>query len=221
MLLCGVTAEIFGCRPLDGICAEGPGNVFVPTAVPFGTGNDGPPPSGRCESIPSLRFQFWIIADPGLGPSFTRSNGELLEDLSGSNEPGNFGGVGGGSSGGDTGLVDVLGMGRGGREWMSAEGLEISAVFSALVLATSSAACLSAFCCLKILSTTPNVSTIHTRIIINAPLYPRRLRDLRSVESMVINSRASLTFGASNSKRHKEVATLVRSYIFFKEGKVI
>jgi hypothetical protein len=156
MLLCGVTAEVFGRRPLDGICPEGPGDAFVPTAVPFETGNDGPtPPSGRCGSIPSLRFQFWIIADPGLGPSFTRSDGELLEDLSGSNEPGNFGGVGGGSSGGDTGLVAVFGMGGGGREWMSGEGLEISVVFSALVLAASSAACLSAFCCLKILSTSP------------------------------------------------------------------
>jgi hypothetical protein len=41
-----------------------------------------------------------------------------------------------------------------------------------------------------------------------APLYPRRLRDLRSVERMVMNKRASLTLGDSKMKRHKEVETL-------------
>jgi len=111
MLLCGVTAELFDRGPIEEIAPEGPGGA---AAVPFGTGNDEPMPSVRCGSIPSLRFQLWIIADAGLGPDFTRSDCELLE---GSNEPGNLGGVGGGNSvGGDTGLVDVLGMGGGGRE---------------------------------------------------------------------------------------------------------
>jgi hypothetical protein len=55
------------------------------------------------------------------------------------------------------GLVDE-GMGGGGREWVSKEGLEMRAVFSAVVLAACSAACLSAFCCFRILSTTHIVS---------------------------------------------------------------
>jgi len=99
---------------------------------------------------------------------------------------------------------------------MSGEGLEISAVFSALVLAASSAACLSAFCCFKILSTALKVSTtLHIYILADAPLYPRRFRALRSVDSMVMNNKASLTFGASNSKRHKEIATLIGDTVIF------
>jgi len=45
-------------------------------------------------------------------------------------------------------------------------------------------------------------------VIAGAPLYPRRLRAFKSVESMVMNNRASLTLGISNMKRHKEVETL-------------
>jgi hypothetical protein len=192
ILLCGVTAELFDRDPPDGI-PEGPGDPsgpvaipFRPATTPFGAGVDW---SERCESaIPvSLRFQFWIIADAGLVPGFTGFICELAEDFSSaeSNQPG---GAGDGAVG-DIGLVDVLGMGGEGREKVSGSGLEMRAVFPAVDLAASSAACLSAFCCLKILST----------------LYPRRLSALRSVDSIVMNNSASLTFGASNSKRHKEI----------------
>jgi hypothetical protein len=147
MLLCGVTTELFDRGPPEGTIPEGPGDAFGPAAISFGTGNDGPALLEWCESaIPNLRFQFWIIADAGLGPgSFTRSNCEFVEDFSAaeSDEPVNFEGTGGGG---------------GGCEWISGEGFEIRAVFSTLVLAASSAACLSAFCCLRILSTIATVS---------------------------------------------------------------
>src|ERR1700734_1781203 len=91
MLLCGVTTELFDRGPPEGIIPEGPGDAF-------GTGNDGPALSEWCESaISNLRFQFWIIANAGLGPGITRSNCEFAEDFSAaeSDEPGNFGGTGG------------------------------------------------------------------------------------------------------------------------------
>jgi len=43
-----------------------------------------------------------------------------------------------------------------------------------------------------------------------SPLYPRLRKARRSVDSIVMNSKASLTLYVSKSKRHKEVAT---SYI--------
>ena len=131
MLLCGVTAELFERGPPEDILEE-PGD---PPVMPFRT----PILSVRFESaIPvNLRFQFWIIVDAGLAPDFTRFVSVLADDLS----SGNFE-----VAGGETGLVDDLGIGG--------EGLEMRAVFTAVVLAASSAACLSAFCCLKILSTT-------------------------------------------------------------------
>jgi hypothetical protein len=134
MLLCGVTTESFDRGP-----PEGPRDAF-------GTGNDGPALSEWCESaISNLSFQFWIIADADLGLGITRSNCEFAEDFSAteSDEPGNFGGTGGGG---------------GGCEWISGKGLEIRAVFSTFVLAASSATCLSVFCCLRILSTIATVS---------------------------------------------------------------
>ena len=49
-------------------------------------------------------------------------------------------------------------------------------------------------------------------MVAGAPLYPRRLRAFKSVESMVMNNRASLTLVDSNMKRHKEMEILyVRS----------
>lgn len=42
----------------------------------------------------------------------------------------------------------------------------------------------------------------------DAPLYPLRFRDLRSVERIVINSRASLGLGAANRYLHRATATL-------------
>jgi hypothetical protein len=92
----------------------------------------------------------WIIVEVGLGPGFTRSDCELLGDFS-SAESNDFGGED--AVGKVIGFVDELGAGGGGRECISGEGLEIRAVFSAVVLAAASKACLSAFCCLRILST--------------------------------------------------------------------
>lgn len=190
MLLCGVTVELFGFSPPDGI----PGLLGGPNGVP-GIGRVGSPCSGRCESaIPaSLRFQFCIIDDAGLGPAFTRSVCELVEGCSlvDSMEPGAIGKAGEDPPAiGIAGLVDWA-IGGGDAFCTLGEGLEIKAVLSAVALAAFSAASFATFCCLKILST----------------LYPRRFRALRSVERMVMNNSASLIFGASNSSLHNEVET--------------
>lgn len=79
-----------------------------------------------------------------------------------------------------------------------------------------SAASRSAFCCRRILSTNGErqVSQPPEKRIrsgnkeAEAPLYPRRLRAFRSVERIVMNNRASLTFGDSKMRRHSEVETL-------------
>lgn len=119
ILLCGVTAELFDRGPPE--VPFGPAATpFKPVAMPFGAGVDGPALSERCESaIPvNLRLQFWIIADAGLDPGFTKFVCESEENFSSAElkGPGNFGGAGGGSAEGDIGLVDNLGMGGGGRE---------------------------------------------------------------------------------------------------------
>ena len=86
----------------------------------------------------------------GLGPGFTRSDRELFDDFL-SAESNDFEDED--AAGKAIGFVDELGTGGGGREGISGEGLEIRAVFSAVVLAAASKACLSAFCCLRILLT--------------------------------------------------------------------
>lgn len=125
------------------------GDPFIPPV--FGAG--APAWSGRCVSVISLslRLKFCIIVAAGLMPGLTRSFCELADDSGAEPKaPGNLGDVGCGCrvGGGVIGLVEELGIGGGGPT-----GFDMSAVFSAVTLAASSAACLSAFCCLKILST--------------------------------------------------------------------